>query len=157
MAQVRDCTFGDSHATVQDNVGVYLKTERGRGGYIRDLLLERLTFAGAGVTQPFWWSMHYSDARPPTNASATPRLSNLTLRQIHITTATGKARGNKGWAGAFVGLPEAPIEGVTLTDVSVSVPRGVKPPAKVAAWDCEHVKGVVAHGVEPPLPVSCYA
>ena len=89
----RNCTFASKHVsigseesggvrniTVQDstlgaigdrspgfNPGIHLKAERGRGGYIEDIVLERLQFIGP-QSQPLFVSMFYSgtnNSKPP--------------------------------------------------------------------------------------------
>jgi polygalacturonase len=60
--------------------GIHLKAERGRGGFIRDITLRRLSFLGP-VSQPLFVSMFYSDARNRTNATATPQVRKHTRRK----------------------------------------------------------------------------
>ena len=86
----RNCTFASKHVsigseesggvrniTIQDSVlgaigdsspgfnpGIHLKAERGRGGYLEDIVLERLQFIGP-QSQPIFVSMFYSGV-PPT-------------------------------------------------------------------------------------------
>lgn len=86
----RNCTFASKHVsigseesggvrniTIQDSVlgaigdtspgfqpGIHLKAERGRGGYIEHVVMERLQFIGP-QSQPIFVSMFYSGTSCP--------------------------------------------------------------------------------------------
>ena len=93
--------------------------------------------------------MFYSDARPQTNATATPAFSQITAANVMVRDAQpGKA----GWAGSLVGLPEAKITDIELRNVTV---KGGSPGSQ--AWDCSAVASGTAAGVTPPLPAGCFA
>ena len=156
-----DCVLGDpSNARRQLQVdptpkssaatwaGIHLKAERGRGGYIKEINLLNLDVVGP-VSDPIFISMFYSDARPQTNATATPAFSQITLANVMVRDAQpGKA----GWAGSLVGLPEAKITDIELRNVTV---KGGSPGSQ--AWDCSAVASGTAAGVTPPLPAGCFA
>ncbi len=77
------------------------------GGYIKDITFQSLTITN--VSEGIDVSMFYSDARPPTNKTATPVFSNI--RFINVTGI------NVGSPGEFTGLPESNIEDVFLSQV----------------------------------------
>ena len=142
--------------------GVHLKAERGRGGYIKGVTLQRLQFLGP-ISQPIFISMFYSDARNATNASATPSFADITIRDIVVLSATGVVDGKlgqpmkKGWAGALVGLPEQPIKGLVLHNVSVRLSPHAKVKPNVEPWLCADVLSGSATLVTPAVPPHCFA
>jgi hypothetical protein len=166
---IQDCVLGvsdstpgtpSSTATTKSSAsrpGIHLKSERGRGGYIRNITFERLTFVGT-MSQPFEISTFYTDARNATNATATPHFANITLRDIIVPSVTGSTK--EGWAGSLVGLPEAPIAGLYLHNVTVrSALHDLNGQARrkaASAWRCSDVIGA-ATDVTPPLPTGCFS
>lgn len=134
--------------TGTNRAGIYLKSERGRGGYIRDIHYKGLQVFG-GREGPVFFSMFYSDARNQTNASATPQFSNIVLEDMVAHSVSGEAN----WAGQLVGLPEAPILGLHLRNVSI---RSVSGGTVDEAWKCSNLDSVTAVDVDPPLPGSCF-
>jgi polygalacturonase len=141
---------GVRNVLVENNVtsdamyGIRIKTPRGRGGPVRDIVFRnnRMT----NVATPFVFASYY-DARPaddgvlarqlaaggfllndqvyppdsdparPFAANQTPAVSNVTVDGL---TATGAER-----IGVIVGLPERPIEGLRLQRVKVSADTGL--------------------------------
>ncbi len=60
-----------------------------------------------------------------------------------------------GWAGALVGLPEAPITALVLENVTVRLSPHVKLDPAVPAWQCSDVSSGSARNVVPALPTRC--
>ena len=123
--------------------------------------MQRLTFIGP-LAQPLFLSMFYSDARNRTNVTATPRFAHIALQDLVVHNATGQVvqgasweQTKAGWAGALVGLPEAPIMNLTLSNVSVLLGPHVKVNHSAAAWVCTDVASGRAEMVTPPLPHGC--
>jgi hypothetical protein len=113
------------------------------------------------LAQPLFVSMFYSDARNATNATATPHFSGITLRDIVVENASGRVDSKlggvaQGWAGAMVGLPEAPIVGLLLQNVTVNLSPGVPPSPGVAAWKCADIASGSAIDISPPFPHGCF-
>lgn len=133
--------------------GVYIKSERGRGGTVAGILVLNVTLLGPTHT-PFLFDLHYSDARRPTNASATPRIADVRLRDVLVVNASSSAK--PGWAGSFVGLPEAPIEGLELANVTVVAGDSAGHKPSNEAWDCNSVGPIKATDCKPPLPKACW-
>lgn len=84
--------------------------------------------------------MNYDPGIPPTNATATPRFSNVTLEGVTSTSS------EQGWF--LDGLPESHIEGLHLINVSLSDVSG---PLVVG---CDNVDAATSScsGVEPSCP-----
>jgi polygalacturonase len=116
---VRRCTFDGT------DTGIRLKSFRNFGG-----LVEHITYADLrmrNVGQAITISCSYvgttvdsagvGDVAEPVTA-ATPHWRNITIRNV---TATACTLG----AGLIQGLPEMPVEDVTLEHVSIEAPRGL--------------------------------
>jgi polygalacturonase len=100
---VRNVTFenivmGPRHAPYTEGPLIHLKSQRGRGGYIRDVTFRNITMLGE-THQAILVSMHYSNNIGPTNQTATPHFSDIVFDGVHIDTAESP--------GGFVGLPGA--------------------------------------------------
>ena len=57
------------------------------------------------------------------------------------------------YAGAFTGLPESPVENITLRNVTVRLDKNA---TNATGWLCSNVKTLTSHDVEPPLSQSCF-
>jgi polygalacturonase len=87
---------------------VRMKSQRGRGGGA-----ERLLFQGirGDVLTAIQINMEYKKAKP-TNASATPLFRDITVRDVIVTSADA--------AIVCDGLPEAPVTGLVVENVTVT-------------------------------------
>jgi len=112
---VRNCTFQNT-----DN-GIRLKAGRGEGGVCEDLTYENLTMKE--VKYPITFSSYYANgsSKLPTDlASIAPKPMSATTpvwKNIRITNLT--AEDSPQNAGIMVGLPEAHISDVVLTNVKI--------------------------------------
>ena len=70
--------------------GAHFKTQRGRGGYLIDITYDNLH--GAGVAAAISFSCMHG-AGPPANATATPILRNITVKNMHLTGVHGDGFG----------------------------------------------------------------
>jgi polygalacturonase len=112
---VEDCVFSGTDR------GIRIKTRRGRGGKIHDLKFNNLTMTNN--TCPLSINMYYRCGADPDCGcftmdtlpvdEFTPSIKNISIENIH-------AHGCKASAGFMVGLPEAPIENLSLRDSSFS-------------------------------------
>ncbi len=107
--------------------GVRLKTRRGRGGVVEGIQLTNLVMEN--VVCPFVFNMYYGgrvalpeekyywDKEPQPVDERTPA-----LRDVSITGV--RARGVTGSAAFFYGLPERPVEDISICDVIVEMGDG---------------------------------
>jgi polygalacturonase len=107
-----------------------LKSAPGRGGYIRNILVQNVTALALKNT-----------ARPPdgfrcTVSGGTP-VTNVSIINVHIGSADGIA-------GQFVGDWQAKWKGLTLKNVSVGN-------SKHPSWECMNVEGASFMDVTPPV------
>lgn len=108
--EVKDCLFDGTDR------GIRIKTRRGRGGAIHDLLFSHITMRNnlCPLTLNMYYCCGSEDEKDfsleelpilPT----TPSLSNITVRHCEAT-------GSRSSAGFIVGLPEQPINALILED-----------------------------------------
>jgi polygalacturonase len=142
-AGIRNVTFEDVLVNCSASPckhGLYIKTMRGRGGTVegvvaRNVRVLRGTALGHGLTE-----VYARPNPPPTNASATPRIRNVTVLGGSIDSPV---------AFSLVGLPESVIEGLVVDGVALG--GGTR-----AASACVNATGVcrgMAAGACPPCLV----
>ncbi len=111
---VRDCTFQDTDA------GIRLKSGRDRGGLAEDLTYENLTMKD--VKTAILITSYYPTI--PKNPADDPaqKITDHTpyWKHIRIENVTSE---NGAMAGRIVGLAEAPIEDVVLTNVHITAEK----------------------------------
>jgi polygalacturonase len=109
--RVKNCTFEDT-----DN-GIRIKSDRGRGGRVEDIVYEDLKMTN--VRGAILFSCYYpkvplkDEAKPITDT--TPRYAGIIIRNLSGTSTQA--------AGIIAGLPESPIDGVTLENVSIEAEK----------------------------------
>ncbi|HXI84638.1 MAG TPA: glycoside hydrolase family 28 protein [Verrucomicrobiae bacterium] len=117
--RVSNCIFDGTDA------GIRIKTLRGRGGLLQNLMYENLTMTA--VKNPIYIIDWYPERdapkdpateKPEPTTDRTPINKNIVIRNV---TAT-----NCPTAGTIRGLPEAPITNVTLSNVVISAKTGLK-------------------------------
>ncbi len=119
---ISNCVF------VGTDRGIRLKSRRGRGGIVEDIRVSNIVMTD--VLCPFTMNLYYhinargdttvSDKHPLPVTVGTPR-----FRHIHLSHLT--ARNVKLAAGFVYGLPEMPIEDLTLDDISITMGRATQP------------------------------
>ncbi|HVW22768.1 MAG TPA: glycoside hydrolase family 28 protein [Opitutaceae bacterium] len=110
------------------DVGLRFKTTRGRGGVVEDIYVSNIRMTNIG-TDAISFDMYYQGAAPGEEGGAgaapkpvpvsdgTPQFRNLYIENI---TCLGARR-----AVQLQGLPEMPIRGIRLRDISISAERGL--------------------------------
>lgn len=127
---ISNCVFADTER------GIRIKTRRRRGGLVEDIRVSNIVMDR--VFCPFVFNMYYKCGSSPDDAflhdKAARPVDRTTpmLRNIHFSGIS--ARRVIAMAGFLYGLPEMPIEGVTFSDVTVSMDEsGDRPAAETAA------------------------
>ena len=134
---VSSCVF------IETDRGVRLKTRRGRGGEVAGVQLDNLLMEK--VMCPFVFNMYYfcgkggklpevQDRNPRPVDKGTPK-----LRDVRIFNVTARKCG--ACAGFFFGLPEQPVEGVTLSNVQVEMDEEAVPGLPAMMSGCPEMKG----------------
>ena len=115
---VHDCTFDGTQR------GIRLKAVRGRGGVVENVWFRDITMSRIEA-EAIVMDLHYAD---PT---VTPRLDAApTFRDIHVARIRCDGAGT---AIRLRGLPEQPLENITLEDVRITAREGMS---------CDEVKGL---------------
>ena len=107
------------------DAGIRIKTHRGRGGLLQNVVYENLTMNA--VKNPIYIMDYYPERNapkdpPPRSRKLSPHLrppsKDITIRNV---TAT-----NCPTAGIIRGLPEMPVANITLSNVVISATNGMK-------------------------------
>ncbi|WP_010238178.1 glycosyl hydrolase family 28 protein [Clostridium arbusti] len=103
------------------NIGVRLKTLRGRGGVIQDVVFDNIMMKNIS-SDAFNINSNYSSNGAPLPYTGvvdetTPTIKNLVFKNI---TAIGAKE-----ASFFQGLQEMPVDGVTLSNINVTADKGL--------------------------------
>jgi polygalacturonase len=133
---VRNCTMEGT-----DN-GIRIKSMRGAGGLVENVRYTNITMKD--VEHAIVLALDYTDNNRPDfkgDASKIPSIRNVLIDHVTITGSRN--------AGKIVGLPESPIRGVMLRDVSIQAERDLvvkdaEPPV------LERVTKDIRKGVAPP-------
>lgn len=118
---ISNCVFQDTDR------GIRVKTRRGRGGCMERILINNVMMDR--VMCPFVFQMFYQcgiedgsymDKFPHEVEEGTPAIRNIQIRNCMITRASA-------CAGFFYGLPEMPVENVSITDTIISMEENASP------------------------------
>jgi hypothetical protein len=122
--------------------GIRIKSRRGRGGVVEDIRVSNLIMDD--VLCPFTMNLYYhigvrgnkyvSDKSPQPVNDGTP-----CIRRIHFSDVT--ARNVKHTAGFLYGLPEMPLEDISLRDISISCSKETDPGYPEMADDIPKMSG----------------
>jgi polygalacturonase len=117
---VRNCIFDGT------TVGVRFKSDRTRGGVVEQIVYENLTMKNVG--QAIVISSYYPERTMPKPGqhaelqllgATTPVWRDIIVRNVTATACTKSA-------GVILGLPEAPVTGLTLENVRIEAPEGLR-------------------------------
>ncbi len=119
---VRRCTFDGT------DIGVRFKSDRRRGGLVENVTYTDLTMRNVG--RPIVISSYYQGstadlpapgepAQPQPVTGTTPHWRNITVSNL---TATGSTTD----AGMVLGLPEMPAENISLVNITIAAPKGLR-------------------------------
>lgn len=115
---VQHCTFDGT------DIGVRLKSRRGRGGLVEDITYSDLAMRNVGqaiVISSYYYGLPkpgVHDVHMPVTAD-TPIWRHIVVRNIAATGGTKDA-------GLIMGLPEMPVEDIVLENVSISAKSGLR-------------------------------
>jgi len=132
---VRNITFMNLRVTNADT-GPKVKTSRGRGGVIENILFTNITLTGCkSVTLAT--GMNYDKIPNPGNATTTPIVRNVTFEKIIATSCLQ--------TGSLECLPESHCTGFILQDINIE--QATKP------FVCQYITGE-SKNVYPPSCVN---
>ncbi|WMV31753.1 hypothetical protein MTR67_025138 [Solanum verrucosum] len=127
------------HVYLHDSLlGIELKTARGRGGYIKDILVTDVVMANVqvGIEATGHCDSHPDEKFDP---SALPVVSGITFEDIVGT--------NVSIAGNFTGLSESPFTSICLSNITFSISSNPFTP-----WLCSDISGSSQNVSPEPCP-----
>ncbi|MDD7972227.1 glycoside hydrolase family 28 protein [Roseinatronobacter alkalisoli] len=135
--RISDCEM------VQTDRGLRIKTRRGRGGVVSGIHLRNVSFDGVDTVLAI--NMHYfcdHDGHTPFVQTRQPqRVDDLTPQIRDITLDRIVARDVRLAFAACLGLPEAPVTGVVVTDADVTFAPAPTPQVPLMADGLRAVAG----------------
>ncbi|XP_074583205.1 putative polygalacturonase [Curcuma longa] len=135
---IRDVRAEDITA-VNSESGVRIKTAIGRGAYVRDVFVRRMTLDT--MKWVFWMTGNYkSHPDDKFDPNAIPVVDGISYSDVTAVNVTMAAR--------LEGIPGAPFSGVCISNITVALRKARKLP-----WYCADVEGV-SSGVTPPACAS---
>ncbi|KGN56496.1 probable polygalacturonase [Cucumis sativus] len=122
---------------IDSESGVRIKTGIGRGGYVKDIYVRRMTMHT--MKWAFWMTGDYgSHADKNYDPHALPVIQGINYKDMVVENATMAAR--------LEG-----ISGDTFTDICISnVTIGLAPKAKKQPWTCTDIEGITSQVTPPP-------
>ncbi|CAN1264534.1 Probable polygalacturonase [Linum perenne] len=122
---------------INTQAAIRVKTAIGRGGYIRNIFVRRITMQGMDKT--FWMSGNYkSHADDKWDPKALPE-----IRDINIRDVVGQ---NVNVSGKLDGIQTAPFTGLCISNVTLNL----GPDAKKLQWNCTDVSGFTSRVTPKP-------
>jgi polygalacturonase len=114
---VRDCTFDSTEA------GIRMKSSREAGGLVENVCYENLKMVHVGNTIMITSYYPKIPKKPGTDPAQPVTARTPIYRHIRIDNVVST---NSESAGAIIGLPEAPITDIVLTNVHISAAKGMR-------------------------------
>jgi hypothetical protein len=115
---VRRCTFDGTTA------GVRLKSRRGRGGLVEDIVYTDLAMRNVGEAVVIT-SYYYGLPKPGAHDAARPVATDTPIWR-HILVRNVRATGGTRDAGLIMGLPEMAAQDIVLENVSIEAATGLR-------------------------------
>ncbi|KAL6556416.1 hypothetical protein OROGR_005704 [Orobanche gracilis] len=124
---------------INSESGVRIKTAEGRGGYVRDIYVRRMTMET--MKWAFWMTGNYgSHPDDKYDPNALPVIKNINYRDMVAENVTMAAR--------LEGIAGDPFTGICLSNVTV----GMAKKAKKVFWNCTDIEGISSGVVPRPCP-----
>lgn len=129
------------HLHLQESfTGITLETARGRGGYMKEILISDVTMKQIqnGIVATGEFNTHPDDKYDP---KSLPIVKEITFKDIVGTNIT--------LSGSFTGIHESPFTSICLSNISLAL-KSSDPFSE--SWICSHISGF-SHNVSPePCP-----
>ncbi|KAH9325090.1 hypothetical protein KI387_005268 [Taxus chinensis] len=123
---IQDVRAEDIHA-INSETGIRIKTSPGRGNFVRDIYVNRMTM----VNMKWAFTMTGSYGAHPDNKydpNAIPVVERISYSNIIAT--------NVSTAGKLDGIQKAPFKDICLTNVTITMAK-----TKHAPWNCTSIQG----------------
>jgi polygalacturonase len=142
-------------------MGINIKSERGRGGFVENIRIDNLVLddVGRAISVSQYYSMQGETPPPPEPVSArTPIFRDISISRVTITRSRGapvyawnpvSISGNQPGQPVMIsiaGLPEMPIVGLHLSDITASGTAGLRA-RYTTAMELSHLQINAEHGL----------
>lgn len=122
---------------IDSESGVRIKTGIGRGGYVKDIYVRRMTMHT--MKWAFWMTGNYgSHADKKYDPHAMPAIEGINYRDMVVENATMAAR--------LEGISGDTFKGICISNVTI----GMAVKAKKQPWTCTDIEGITSHVTPPP-------
>ncbi|PNX99350.1 putative polygalacturonase-like protein, partial [Trifolium pratense] len=120
---------------VNTESGIRIKTAVGRGGYVKDIYVKKMTMHT--MKWAFWITGNYgSHADKKYDHNALPEIKNINYRDMVAEEVS--------MAGNLAGISNDPFTGICISNVTISIAAK----AKKQPWTCSDIAGITS-GVTP--------
>ncbi|KAK2353704.1 putative polygalacturonase [Trifolium repens] len=120
---------------VNTESGIRIKTAVGRGGYVKDIYVKKMTMHT--MKWAFWITGNYgSHADKKYDHNALPEIKNINYRDMVAEEVS--------MAGNLEGISNDPFTGICISNVTISIAAK----AKKQPWTCDNIEGITS-GVTP--------
>ncbi|TQD81617.1 hypothetical protein C1H46_032855 [Malus baccata] len=128
---IRDVRAEDITA-IDTESSVRIKTAVGRGGYVKDIYVRRMTLKT--MKYVFWMTGSYgSPPDPGFDPKALPEITNINYKQVVAENVTISAR--------LDGIHDDPFKGICISNVTITLAEK----AKKLQWNCTDVEGITSN------------
>jgi len=115
---VDSCTFNGT------TNGIRIKSDRGRGGNVRNITYSNLSMTN--VRYPIYFTAYYSGV--PSQTDPPQPINNLTpyFHDLNVINLISTNTASNSVAGIILGLPEQPLTNILLQNVNISAYKGIQ-------------------------------
>ncbi|XP_009375527.2 probable polygalacturonase [Pyrus x bretschneideri] len=123
---------GEDITAIDAESSVRIKTAVGRGGYVKDIYVRRMTLKT--MKYVFWMTGSYgSHPDPGFDPKALPEITNINYKQVVAENVTISAR--------LDGIHDDPFKGICISNVTITLAEK----AKKLQWNCTDVEGITSN------------
>jgi len=115
---VDSCTFNGT------TNGIRIKSDRGRGGNVRNITYSNLTMTN--VRYPIYFTAYYSGVPAQTDPPQTINSETPYFHDLSVINLNSANTASNSVAGIIMGLPEQPQTNIQLQNVTISAYKGIE-------------------------------
>ena len=129
--------WAEDITAINTQSGIRIKTGIGRGGYVKDIYVRRMTMKT--MKYVFWMTGNYgSHPDPGWDPNALPVIKNINYKDMVAENVTYSAR--------LDGIPNDPFTGICISNVTI----GLTEKPKDLQWNCTNVAGATSQVIPKP-------
>jgi polygalacturonase len=115
---VDSCTFNET------TNGIRIKSQRGRGGEVRNITYSNLSMTN--VRYPIYFTAYYSGVPPQSDPPQPINSQTPYFHDLKVINLTSTNTASNSAAGIILGLPERPLTNIQLQNVKISAYKGIQ-------------------------------